>query len=563
MLRNSVKVLKEPKKIKKVPRFLKNKLFTVKQNWLFASIAEEVASMVDSLEPRVRLLYGPCFSIFEPCRIHDFLLAQALRLRGAEIIPCAIGRLQFGETSYIGGHWGGANDQSELSAEQSERNYKRIADADDLLWVTWSKLRPISLDSYVTPARIEQLLSEANTYSLENYKDWTYHNLPVGRWALDVLCNNALVSDETLIPYYKIKLYAYLHHVLVMTEACQYVLDDVEPDIVISNDSFYYPWSILEKLCEQQNISFYNYWPGVRKNRVCYAKGEPAMLLNMSRTWQEFKKKDLTDHRQILIQDYLTTRHTGKDMPGLNTCDPKQNAKRLEQFDWEKIDTKKPIALLAANVCWDLSALNKNIQFESMFDWIAQTVKFFAEHREWQLIIKPHPAEENEQIPLTLQTVKSELLRNNINIPDNVLVLGARTGISVYELFPKVRLCLVYTSTVGLEMACLGIPVITAGSSHYRGMGFTFDSSDKKTYFEQLTQLLSADGKFAQKDAWSKLAKKFFYLYEFEYPVDLGVLEYAQGQASTKVKSAKDLMPGKHRGVDFVCDKILQKENMF
>ena len=563
MILKAIKYIKEPAKFKKIPTLLKRRYDIIRQNRFLSLIANDVASLVDKQKHKVRVLYGPSFSIYEPCRVHDFLLAQALILRGAEVIPCAIGKLQFGETSYIGGHWGGANDQPVLIAEQSDRNYKRVASADHLLWVNWSKLNPIPLDRYVTPARIEQLRYEANSYSLENYKDWTYQNLTVGRWALDVLCNNALVSDEALIPHYKIKLYAYLHHVLVMTEACKGILEELKPDIVISNDSFYYPWSILEKLCEQRNIPHYNYWPGIRKNRIGYAKGEPAMLMNISRVWSEFKSKELTNQQQMLIQDYLINRRTGKELSGVNTSDPEQNAKELVTFDWREIDAKKPTALLTANVCWDLCALNKNIQFESMFDWIAQTVKFFNEHYEWQLIIKPHPAEENDQIPRTLQTLKGELLRNNVKIPDNVLVLDARTEISVYDLFTKIHLGLVYTTTVGLEMACFGIPVITAGRSHYRGMGFTFDPPNKEIYFKQIAQLLCNRSRFAQKELWIKLAKKFFYLYVFEYAVDLGVLEYSQGKASVKIKSANDLMPGKYSGLDFICDKILNREDVF
>jgi len=199
-----------------------------------------------------------------------------------------------------------------------------------------------------------------------------------------------------------------------------------------------------------------------------------------------------------------------------------------------------------------------------MFDWIAQTVEFFSEHSEWQLVVKPHPGEENDHIPLTRQTVRGELSRNSVKVPDNVLVLDARTEVSVYELFAKAQVGLVHTSTAGLEMACMGIPVITAGSSHYHGMGFTFDSPDKETHFEQLTQLLTANGRFAQKQSWRTLARKFFYIYEFEYPVDLGILEYdGQGQASTRVKSAKDLLPGKHEGLDFICGKILNREDVF
>lgn len=563
ILTKILKVLKEPKKIKKLPHFLKNEFITTKQNKLFASIAEEVASIANTQEPQVRVLYGLSFSIWVPCSVHDFLLTQALRLRGAEVIPCVMGRLQFGETSYIGGIWGGATDKPQLNTEQSKRNYKRLAKADKLLWVTRSKLNPIPLDRYVSTIRIAELKYQAQKYPLENYVNWTYQDLPVGKWARDALRNNSLVSDERLIPYYKSRLQSYLHHVMVMVEACQGVLDEVKPDIVISNDSYYYPGSILEKLCAQRRISHYNYWPGVHKNRFCYAKGEPAMSLNLSQTWQKFQKDDMTDQQQADIEEYLANRYTGKSLPGINTSDPCKNAQELEPMDLSQLNTEKATALLPANVCWDLSALDKYVQFENMFDWIAKTVRFFAEHPEWQLIVKAHPTEENQLIPETRQKLKDELARLGVAIPENVFTLGPRTEVSVYDLFTFTHVGLVYTTTVGLEMACLGIPVITAGRSHYRGMGFTFDPPDKETYFEQLTQLLSANGKFAQKEAWSKQAKKFFYLYEFEYPIDLGILEYAQGQASTKVKSAKDLMPGKHRGLDFVCDKILNKENIF
>ncbi len=111
MLSTALKQLRKLGRLKNLSTSLGRNFTNARRDQLFASIAQEVDSMVASNETGVRVLYGPSFSIFEPCRIHDFVLTQALRLRGAEIIPCAMGRLQFGETSYIGGHWGGAKDQ--------------------------------------------------------------------------------------------------------------------------------------------------------------------------------------------------------------------------------------------------------------------------------------------------------------------------------------------------------------------------------------------------------------------------------------------------------------------
>ena len=43
--------------------------------------------------------------------------------------------------------------------------------------------------------------------------------------------------------------------------------------------------------------------------------------------------------------------------------------------------------------------------------------------------------------------------------------------------------------TAGLEMACFGKPVITGGSGHYSGLGFTLDSEDADGYLAKLARV--------------------------------------------------------------------------
>ena len=44
-----------------------------------------------------------------------------------------------------------------------------------------------------------------------------------------------------------------------------------------------------------------------------------------------------------------------------------------------------------------------------------------------------------------------------------------------HDLVETAGLGLVYTTTVGLEMAMSGVPVIVIGQTHYRGKGFSLD----------------------------------------------------------------------------------------
>jgi hypothetical protein len=551
-------------KFKTLIKVIKIKYKTKRKNVKFSKLSKTVRALTPVYPKGPRILFGPSFSIYEPCKVHDFILSQSLILRGATIVPCAIGRLQFGETSYLGGIWGGVNENElNISSVQSENNYQFVADSDRQLWQTWARLNPILLDKYLSKEKTEQLQILAETYKKNNYKTWTYKGLPVGKWAVDTLRNNSMVSDETIIKDYENKLSKYLYHILIMVEACIGVLDDIMPEIVISNDSYYYPWAILEKLCKEKSIPFYNCYPNIRKNSVCYAKGEPTMSLNVSRIWENFKKRDLTTLEKEVLEDFFITRTDGKYSPGLNTCDPMQNSNEIEKFNWNEIDVNKPTALMTPNLCWDLVALNKDVQFDSMFDWIDKTIEFFENHSEFQLIIKPHPAEENKHIPITQQTVVRYLTKRGKKIPENVIVLGAKTEVTVYDLFPIIKLGLVYTTTVGIEMATLGIPVITAGRSHYHSHGFTYDPPKEASYIETMNMLLENKEILPQMDTWAELAKKFMYLYIFIYPIDLGVYEYDFLDADIKINDGIELLPGKHEGLDFICNKILNMENIF
>ena len=49
-----------------------------------------------------KIMFGYCFLIYENCRIHDYLLAQSLRIRGAEIIPVVCGGAQELQCSVYG-----------------------------------------------------------------------------------------------------------------------------------------------------------------------------------------------------------------------------------------------------------------------------------------------------------------------------------------------------------------------------------------------------------------------------------------------------------------------------
>ena len=61
--------------------------------------------------------------------------------------------------------------------------------------------------------------------------------------------------------------------------------------------------------------------------------------------------------------------------------------------------------------------------------------------------------------------------------------MQAEDPTSSYVFMDEADLGLVYTSTVGLELAARGVPVVVAAATHYRGRGFTVDPVNPDEYW--------------------------------------------------------------------------------
>ena len=59
-------------------------------------------------------------------------------------------------------------------------------------------------------------------------------------------------------------------------------------------------------------------------------------------------------------------------------------------------------------------------------------------------------------------------------------------GVNTYDLIDKMHLGIVFSSTVGLEMAMLGKKVLLGSEVYYSKKGFTIDPKNSNDYFNLL-----------------------------------------------------------------------------
>src|SRR5688572_3754487 len=171
---------------------------------------------------------------------------------------------------------------------------------------------------------------------------------------------------------------------------------------------------------------------------------------------------------------------------------------------------ERPVVLLAANVLGDSLTLGRNIFAESMSEWMTRTVQYFGKRPDVQLVVRIHPGEKIVPQAKSMGTVVREALPE---IPKHIHLIGALDNVNTYDLIEIADLGLAYTTTVGVETAMNGIPVIACGDTHYRGRGFTIDPSQWKEYFAVLEKVLSDLP--AHRLSEEQIAKAWNYAYRF------------------------------------------------
>jgi hypothetical protein len=175
---------------------------------------------------------------------------------------------------------------------------------------------------------------------------------------------------------------------------------------------------------------------------------------------------------------------------------------------------KRPVVLLATNVLGDSLTLGRQIFSKTMAEWISRTVQYFIGRPDVQLVIRIHPGE-----VLTHGLSMAEVVRQVIpHQPEHIRLIGPKDKLNTYDLIEVADLGLVYTTTVGLEMAMNGLPVIVSGHTHYRGRGFTMDPDNWVAYFKLLGAVLENPQVYRLSKEQVEHTWRYAYRFFFDFP---------------------------------------------
>lgn len=333
--------------------------------------------------------------------------------------------------------------------------------------------------------------------------------------------------------------------------------NDFKPDAIICFHGIYVPHGVLGEIARSKGIRVINWNTSYRQRRVLISEGDTyhkTMCYEDSAKWDFHLNQDQISE----ITRYLISRETGtedwqqfNDNPDMDIF----NDQDLNNF----IKKYKRSFLLIPNVIWDAQLQYEPTFFNSMSEWVIETIKIFSKNPNIGLIIRIHPAEIRRYSATREPLI--EIIKNNFEqIPENIFIINAYENHSTYRLAENVYASIIYGTKTGLELAAVGHPVVVCGEAWIKDKGISFDPKSIKEY-----KHLIEKAELVMTNSMKEKAVRFAYHFFERVALKIEFLKPVQKNIAPDIDSDHvDIIYNQSsKGLSTILDEIKKKKGNF
>ncbi len=447
-----------------------------------------------------------------------------------------------------------------------------------LIFRILGKVEFIYLEDFIYPKdqknniqKVNKIISQnKNTISLFNYED---SNVRVGRNALSSTLRSLRIGslnfkNKLHIRELKKNLLLSLNSKL----ATYRILNYINPNLLIFIEKGYSPSGELFDNALNKGINVIQYTSGPENNNFIFKRYNPRNKndhpISIGKDTLKLLKNlkfDSQDQKKII--DKLKSNY--KDGSWFNRQQLQLGKSILSNDETRKILKLKKgrkVAVIFSHILYDATFFYGNSIFEDYEQWLIETIKYAIKNTNLDWIIKVHPVNvwRSKMDKKPMEQLEAISVKKNIGIlPSHIRFLNADSLLNTYSLFNIIDYGLTVRGTIGMELPCWGIPVVTAGTGRYSGSGFTIDPTDKKNYqdtlenIHNLPKLSDEQTLMAQKYAYAVLYGKQIKTDSFSF-INYPNKENSLFQANTIVDRR---FSNKFSDVNFITDWMVNNKN--
>ena len=390
---------------------------------------------------------------------------------------------------------------------------------------------------WFTFEREKELERALKNLSVKELSQFEWHGMPLGdlclpglRWILRI---HHLNDDEST----RYLLREYILSAWNIAQKFSKFLDETGPRAVVVFNGQFYPEATARYIAQGRGIRVITHEVGLQPASAFFTNGEAtAYPIHIP---DEF---ELSEEQNAKLDAYLARRFQGDfTMAGIQFW---AGMKGLDEAFLKKAAGFKQIVPIFTNVIFDTSQPHANTVFDDMFDWLDMVLEVIRQHPETLFIIRAHP-DELRLRKASRETVAAWVQATGAAREPNVVFVAPTETLSSYELIQRSKFVMVYNSTIGLEAAILGAPVLCAGKARFTQYPTVFFPQTVDEVRGKMKEFLAAE-KIEVPPEFKRNARRFLYyqLFRTSLPFD-SFLEPSLRTTQTKLKSfdLKALLP--------------------
>lgn len=347
-------------------------------------------------------------------------------------------------------------------------------------------------------AEADELL-KASGSDIETLINLEQDGVRIGRNVLSMIVRALRIGKlDIQNPGHREKIAAGIAFSLRASKAAKCIVAEIGPNHAVFNERGYTPAGEMFDACLTAGVDVVQWFGAPRSDSLMYKRydlsnrAEHPIAIS-DNAWHALLDKPMSEAK---VANATRTIESVYQVDASYNRQQLQVGKALMDADSVRsilqLDPTKKTAVVFAHILYDATFFYGTSLFPDYETWLIETVRHAIANPNLNWVIKVHPVNiwRSRMDGTQMEQLEEICLNREFGVlPDHIHIMPATTKINTFSLFPVIDYGLTVRGTIGMELPCFGIPVITAGTGRYSERGFTIDPKTRQEYAETLTNL--------------------------------------------------------------------------
>ena len=408
------------------------------------------------------------------------------------------------------------------------------------------------LGTWITRDRIARIETWVEGLADEELLDARWSGQPVGEWAKSSAFNQFRLSRISLENPEVVQV---LRDCIVGTaisfDALSGAIDEFQPDVVVTFNGRFFSHRVAVELAHQRGLQLVTHERGFRKSTALLRSGGMIHELDLfDRIWSDWHDVPLTLEEVRATSQMFHNRRYGKDLNWKSFSPPPGEADTLRRK--LSLDSRPVVACFTSSDDeWLTFPERREGAFPDSLDWIPATLEAARQSPELQWVIRLHPNLVNYGVNEQAMQQARELAAQ---LPANCRLVMPTDDVSSYTLADIAACGVVYGTTLGIEMASRGKPVVAVARGWYGRTEMVRFAESPEAYLPTVRDAVREPVSFRKALLAHRFMSKLYNEVAVEFP---WVEEQAGGKGALTFKASTELAPGNDPELDRICQFVL------